>query len=95
MEDILAIIFIFGGGALILLAFSPVGRALADRIRGRLPGATGGDASVEIAELRDELTAEIETMRHEMGEFAERLDFTERMLAKQKDAERLGPGSVK
>jgi hypothetical protein len=95
MEDILAIIFIFGGGALILLAFSPVGRALADRIRGRLPGAAGVDSTVEIAELRDEVTTEIEAMRHEMGEFAERLDFTERMLAKQKDAERLGPGTAK
>jgi len=95
MEDILAIILIFGGGALILLAFSPIGRALADRIRGRLPGAVGVDRSVEIAELRDELTSEIEAMRHELGEFAERLDFTERMLAKQKDAERLGPGSMK
>jgi len=95
MEDILAVVFIFGGGTLILLSFLPLGKALADRLRGRLPGPPGGDSSAEIAELRDEVTGQLEAMRHEMEEFAERLDFTERMLAKQKDAERLGPGSVK
>ncbi|HEY6808912.1 MAG TPA: hypothetical protein VI160_09010 [Gemmatimonadales bacterium] len=94
MEDILAVIFIFGGGTLILLSFSPLGKALADRLRGRL-AAPGADHSAEIAELQDELTGELESIRHEMDGFAERLDFTERMLAKQKDAERLGPGSVK
>ena len=35
MEDILAIIFLFGGGTLGLLAFSPVGKAIAERIRGK------------------------------------------------------------
>ena len=95
MEDILAVIFIFGGGTLILLSFSPLGKALADRLRGRLAAPAGADHSAEIAELRDELTGELESIRHEMDGFAERLDFTERMLAKQKDAERLGPGSVK
>jgi hypothetical protein len=33
MEDILAITFLFGGGAVFLLSISPVGRAIADRIR--------------------------------------------------------------
>ena len=35
MEDILAIVLIFGGSTAVLLAFSPIGRALADRIRHR------------------------------------------------------------
>ena len=40
MEGVLAITFIFGGGTLFLLAVSPVGRALAERIRsqGAQPG---------------------------------------------------------
>ena len=33
IEGVLAITFIFGGGTLFLLAISPVGKALADRIR--------------------------------------------------------------
>ena len=41
MEDVLAIIFIFGGGSLFLLAISPIGRALAERIRGGAPNAPG------------------------------------------------------
>ena len=35
MEDILAISLIFGGGTLFLLSVSPIGKAVADRIRGR------------------------------------------------------------
>ena len=35
MEDILAIILIFGGGTTIAISFSPVGKAIAERIRGR------------------------------------------------------------
>lgn len=35
VEGILAIIFLFGGGTAVALGFSPVGRAFADRIRGR------------------------------------------------------------
>ena len=33
MEGILAITFIFGGGTLFLLSISPVGKAIAERIR--------------------------------------------------------------
>ncbi len=91
MEDVLVVGIIFSAVTLAVLAISPVGRAFADRIRGRLVAPAGGERAGEIAELRDEVTAELEAMRHEMGEFAERLDFTERMLAKQKDADRLAP----
>jgi hypothetical protein len=88
MEDILAILLIFGGGTLVVLSFSPVGRALADRIRGRVADP---DVSGEVAELRDALTTEMQELRQEVGELAERLDFTERLLAKQREAERLAP----
>jgi hypothetical protein len=69
MEGILAVIFLFGGGTLFLLSISPVGRALADRMRAR-------DAS-----MRDpELLAEIDALRQEVAELHERVDFTERIL---------------
>lgn len=88
MEDILAIVLLFGGGTLAAIAFSPIGRAFADRIRGRLAGA---DTAGEVAELRDTMTAEMQDLRQEVSELAERLDFAERLLAKQREGERLAP----
>lgn len=88
MEDILAILLIFGGGTLGLLAYSPVGRALADRIRGRPAGAETD------AGEREELREAVDGLRREVAELAERVDFTERFLARGREAPRLGPGDV-
>ncbi len=81
MEGILAIVFIFGGGTLFLLSVSPVGRALADRLRGQT-GAAGDP----------ELLAEVEALRREVAELQERMDFAERLLTQRQEAERL-PGA--
>jgi hypothetical protein len=82
MEDIIAVMGIFIAGPLVLLSFSPVGRAFADRIRhGRTPGAIEPDPAVY---------DELERMRQEMGELAERVDFAERLLA-----ERAEPREIK
>ncbi|HTY07511.1 MAG TPA: hypothetical protein VMC86_13445 [Gemmatimonadales bacterium] len=89
LEDILAIVFLFGGGTLAAIAFSPIGRAIADRIRGK--GAGSDTLSGEVAAHREETAAEMQMLREQVGELAERLDFAERMLSKQKDAERLAP----
>lgn len=91
MEDILAIVFLFGGGTIAAIAFSPIGRAIADRIRGK-GGGTGLDAlSGEVSAHREETAAELQMLRELVSELAERLDFAERMLSKQKEAERLAP----
>jgi len=37
------------------------------------------------------LQEELHGVRQELSELAERLDFAERMLAKQREGERLGP----
>jgi hypothetical protein len=74
IEGVLAITLIFGGGTLFLLSISPVGKALAERIRhqGSVP-------------MRDpELLAEVDALRQEVSELHERVDFTERLLANQK-----------
>ena len=90
IEGILAIVLIFGGGALIAISFSPVGRAVADRIRGR--SAAGGDEMhAELAEHRDALQAELDSVRRELGELSERMDFAERLLAKNREDQRIGP----
>ncbi len=58
----------------------PLVRALAERIRPR-----GVDAGVreELQMLREDLLAEIQQARREIGDLGERIDFTERLLAKK------------
>jgi hypothetical protein len=80
LEGLLAITFIFGGGTLFLLSISPVGKALADRLRGNVPPAQD-----------PELLAEVEALRQEVAELQERVDFTERMLS-SKERQELGKG---
>jgi hypothetical protein len=83
VEGILAISLIFGGGTLFLLSISPVGRALADRLRGR--------GNVE--PMQDpELLAEVDALRQEVAELHERVDFAERILLKSHDRNELGKG---
>jgi hypothetical protein len=79
MEDILAVVLLFGGGTAIMLAFSPIGRALADRIRHR-----GGQPEPDPA-----VQEELARLREDVAELLERMEFTERMLAQRKDAGRL------
>jgi hypothetical protein len=80
MEDILALILIFGGGTLVAISFSPVGRAIADRIRSRGTAAEPDPAVYE----------ELERLRGEVAELHERMEFTERMLAAKREPDRLG-----
>ncbi|MBA3659887.1 MAG: hypothetical protein H0W67_09840 [Gemmatimonadales bacterium] len=86
MEGVLAIIFIFGGGTLFLLSVSPVGKAFAERLRGRTQ-----------SEADPELLAEVDALRREVSELSERVDFTERLMLQADDRDRsgkppLGPG---
>lgn len=76
MEDILAIIFIFGGGTLFLLAVSPVGRAIADRIR----------YGPQLQSQPDpQLLEMVDALRGEVAELHERMDFAERLLAQPRE----------
>jgi len=90
MEDILAIVFIFGGGSLFLLAISPIGKAIAERIRGGAPNAPGAVQGA-LEGLREEMLTELQQLRKDVDELGERVDFTERMLAQHREAERLPP----
>lgn len=83
MEDILAIILIFGGGSAIALSFSPVGRAIADRIRGRHAAPVADPAVYE----------ELDQLRQDMTELQERVDFAERLLAKTREPGQLEMGA--
>ena len=81
MEDVLAIIFIFGVPGLIGFTFTPMGRALTDRIR---YGVQQRDA------VDPALYEEVEQLRGEVAELHERVDFTERLLARQRETPELG-----
>ncbi len=74
MEDIIAIIMFGGGGAMFLLAISPVGRAIADRIRRAAP-----------ADIEAEVYAEMDGLRADVSDLQERVDFAERLLADQRE----------
>jgi hypothetical protein len=86
LEGILAIVLIFGGGTLFALSMSPVGRAIADRIRGApKPGSVGSRELDELREAQLAILDDVEMLRHEIAEVNERVDFAERLLAKQGD----------
>ena len=59
----------------------PLVRALAERIRPRPVDAAG--MKEELQMLREDLLAEIQQARREIGDLGERIDFTERLLAKK------------
>ena len=80
IEGILAITLIFGGATAFLLAISPIGRAVAERIRGQASTSTD-----------PQLLADVDALRHDVAELQERVDFTERLLA-QREHGQVGEG---
>jgi len=93
-----AVVVVVGIGlvlALRVIMKSPVGEAWAERIRRKTrqkfgePGALSGEqAAIQIEAVQDQM-GRIEA---HLAEINERLDFTERVLVKQKDTGALGPG---
>lgn len=74
--EVLAFFVVVGGGAWVV---RPVAMAIAKRIAGehRKPELDPED--------RDEIFAELQQVRQEVAELAERMDFAERMLAKPRE----------
>jgi hypothetical protein len=72
---------IVGAIAIAVVLRGPVGQAIARRLAGDTPPAS------------DEMLQQLDEVRDRLGELEERLDFTERVLAKSHDAARLAhPG---
>ena len=84
VESVLAITFLFGGGAVVGIAFSPIGRAVADRLR-------HGKASPPAPEFDPAVYQELDQLRSDLSEVQERLDFAERLLAKPDVADEVRP----
>jgi hypothetical protein len=74
--SVFALIAVVAGAVVILF---PLIRALAERIRPRAdPGVRE-----ELQALREDVLAELQQTRRELGDLNERIDFTERLLAKK------------
>jgi len=73
----------FGGTFWVL---RPLAAAVAKRIAGeqRPPATDAGE--------REEILTELQQLRHEVGELAERVDFTERLLAREREVAKLDRG---
>jgi len=84
LKDLLPWLVVVVGGFWVL---RPLVLALADRIRhrGPLPGPE------HVAALREELLGELQQLRHDVTDLSERVDFAERLLARQRDAGQLAP----
>jgi uncharacterized protein YlxW (UPF0749 family) len=73
----LVFVLMFGG---VMVVLRPLAAALADRIR---------RPAVPPGEDQQELVDEVRAMRQELSELAERVDFTERLLARNSESARV------
>ena len=75
--EVVALLGVTAGTLIILY---PLVRALADGIR---PRVIESGVHEELQMLREDMLAEIQQARREIGELGERVDFAERLLAKK------------
>ena len=71
------------------VAMSPLIKAFAARVRSPGVVAEGLEARVAALEAGRPITGEADAVRHQVLELEERLDFTERLLAQQREQARL------
>jgi len=83
VEDVIAIAVLgfFTTVITALVTLGPVGRAVAERLRGK--GASG--ALAEIEERFDDQAQQINAVQRQLSDLAERQDFSERLLAQARD----------
>ena len=85
-------IVMFNVAGIVLLAFSPIGRAIAKRIGGAHADADETAAlRDEVAELRNEID-QLHNRVAQVDQLQERVDFAERVIAQNRDRNAL-PGS--
>jgi hypothetical protein len=82
MAGALFILIVFGGGMLVILSKTEIGRAIAERIRGER----------RVARTDPILIEEVDRLRADVAELQERMEFAERLLASRREANRLGDG---
>lgn len=80
LDKLIVLFFVFGGGFWVL---RPLANALAHRISRRDEPPVSG--------MSEEVLDELRAVRREVAELAERVDFTERLLAQNREGQRLAP----
>ncbi|HKE90159.1 MAG TPA: hypothetical protein VKB45_07480 [Gemmatimonadales bacterium] len=80
-EAVVALVF-FGG---VFWVLRPVAGALAKRIGGEVHPP-------RVPEVDEAVQSELQRLREDVDQLAERVDFAERLLAKQREAPRIGQG---
>ena len=83
-----AILMVFGTGMVGAVAFSPIGRAIANRIQRKAGLVLPPEVQDALAEQADRM----EALQQQVAELAERQDFAERLLAQGRKEPRL-PGA--
>ena len=81
-EDAVVALTVFGGGFWVL---RPLVGAIAKRIGGETPAR-------RVPEADDAVQSELQRLRDDVDQLAERLDFAERLLAQQRDMPRIERG---
>ena len=80
-EAVVFVIFLTGS----FVVLRPIAGAIARRIGGEVP-------KHRAPEVDEAVQAELHQLREDMDQLAERVDFAERLLAKQREAPRIGQG---
>lgn len=86
------LMFMVFGATVSVIAFSPLPRALGEALKHRLMHGRTPKAAEQQEGRVDDLSGEVAALRQALYETQERLDFTERMLAQQRERGALGPG---
>jgi hypothetical protein len=73
-----------------MIALSPVGKAVAERILGT-GGRRRGQRSEADDEEREHMLGTLEQLQERVNELEERLDFAERMIAQHREGANLPP----
>jgi hypothetical protein len=85
LHDMAVVVLLLGVGLMVAALVWPLIRAIARRIEG---GSASAELQAEIEGLRDRVR-QLEEMQPRMLELEERVDFTERIVAKGREPDRL------
>jgi hypothetical protein len=78
---LVAVVMVFGTGMVGLVAFSPIGRAIANAIQRK----SGVGIAPEVQDALADQADRLEALARQVGELAERQDFAERLLAQARE----------
>lgn len=81
---IFGIVFVIGPISALVFSYTPLGRAVVERLRGRSRGSE--DSLLELQDEIDRLHEQIGQQDQRFEELHERLDFTERLLTRRSEA---------